>query len=137
MRDYIFEHDASLIRNRNLSNPVNVRHLLLTALQATNNNARVRAIFDYARYSRGAAPGHPPYDNLILLAIDGNHIEVSRSKDPHLQRRTYSTKIKGNAVVKIRVSDAEGKPLFSTSMMCSLSPTGIYIKIHVRRAAGR
>ena len=45
------------------------------------------------------------------MEIDAVHIPTPRTQDQNLLKRSYSTKINHNALVKIRVSDVEGRHL--------------------------
>ena len=112
---WFIEHDPILQRNRNLSNPANLANLLEDAAIAVDQYPRVRGVFNTGPH-RGL--------RLAILLLDGRHIRVPHSTDYYFQRRTHSTKIHNNAVVKLTVADVTGMPLFSTPLSASFSPAG-------------
>ena len=98
IRDYIFLHDPILIRNRNLSNPVNIEDLYEEAHQTTLRDTRVMGL-----YSHLTQPG----TRLIVVAIDSRAVRVQKSKDFHLQHRSHSSKIKDNSIQKLTISSMD------------------------------
>jgi hypothetical protein len=115
IRNYIYLNDPFLIRNRNLSNPVNLENLYEEAHQATLMDTRVVGL-----YSHLAQPG----TRLAVLGIDSRAVKAQKSSDFHLQQRSYSTKIKDNSVQKMTISTMESKPLITFPLMVSISPAG-------------
>ena len=47
-----------------------------------------------------------------------------KSADAHLQYRSHSSKIKGNALQKMTMSSVDGMPLITFPLMVSISPAG-------------
>ena len=115
IRDYIFINDPILIRNRNLSNPLNIEDLYEEAHQATLRDTRVMGL-----YSHLTQPG----TRLIVVAIDSRAVRVQKSKDFHLQHRSHSSKIKDNSIQKLTISSMDSKPLITFPLMASISPAG-------------
>ena len=92
-----------------MSTRANLRDLLTDAIEATIKNERAMILYDGARYSRGLP--YRPYERVCAMVIDAVHIPTPRTQDQNLLKRSYSTKINHNALVKIRVSDVEGRHL--------------------------
>ena len=65
-----------------------------------------------------------PGTELIVCIIDSRAVKIKKSNDAFLQKRTCSTKIKGNAVQKMTIATCEGLAMITFPLMCSISPTG-------------
>ena len=115
LRDYYFTHDTFIQRNVNLSNRANLQAVLRQGAAATARCPRTSAIY-----------GHlcRPNTDLVVVAIDSRAVKIQKSTDPHLQKRSISTKIHDNALQKMTISDMSGLPLCTFALMCSISPAG-------------
>ena len=115
LRDYYFTTDPFIQRNINLHDPANLRALLEQGIDATARDQRTMAL-----YSHLTIPG----TRLLVAIMDSRAVKIQQSQDPHLQKRTISTKIKNNSVQKMTVSTCEGIPMVTFPLMCSISPAG-------------
>ena len=112
---YMFLNDVTLIRNRNLANPANLEDLYEEAHQATLHDSRAMGI-----YSHLQVPG----TRLIVAAVDSRAVKAMKSTDMSLQSRSFSSKIKDNAVQKMTIASMAGKALISFPLMVAISPAG-------------
>ena len=115
IRNYVFENDQTLVRNRNLSNAINLEAILEEAHQSTLHDTRVVGL-----YSHLCLPGQ----RLAVMDIDSRAVRVQKSTDFHLQHRTHSTKINNNSVQKLTIASMDVKALITFPLMVSISPAG-------------
>ena len=99
----------------NLQQPNLMTSLLNDAIAATARDPRAIGIYGHLEV---------PGTNLLILHGDGRAVRIQKPTDPHLQKRTHSTKIHDNAIQKLTRCDSEGLPLVTFPLMASISPAG-------------
>jgi hypothetical protein len=134
MRNYYWLTDPFIQRNNNLNDPANLQALLRQGIDATARDQRTTALYGHLTL---------PGTQLLVVAIDSRAVKIPQSQDPHLQKRSISTKIHDNSVQKMSVTTVEGLPLITFPLMCSISPAGTdesncehLITIHENGVAG-
>jgi hypothetical protein len=115
VRDFYFITDPYIQRNLNLGIRANLQAILRQGIDATARCQRTSAIY---------GPLCLPNTELLVVIIDSRAVKVQQSSDPHLQKRTISTKIHDNSVQKMTISDVAGIPMITFPLMVSISPAG-------------
>ena len=123
--DHVYQNSLLLIRSRNLGNPNNMRALLEELHQVTMHNSRFAATFmpilnEAARRNPLLVQNGPL--KLVGGGWDSRHILIPHSICFDHQRRQFSSKVSGNAIVKTAMCGLDGKQKFHHTVSASISP---------------
>ena len=123
--EFIYSHGNLLRDLRNLSNNQTMHNILEGLHSATVANSRCYAVFQPLLQTYMNQNPHLGNVKLVVIPWDSRHIPIPHTSCFNHQMRLFSTKIHGNAMVKLVGSgmDAIGKFLFllaaSTSPSCT------------------
>lgn len=120
--DYIYCHSPILIRSRNLSNPNHMMALLEELHGATMRNTRCASTFlptmlEFIRQNPLLG-----WMKLVVMSWDSRHILTPHSMDFDEQKRSWSTKVSDNAIVKLACSGMDSIQKFVYMCSASISP---------------
>ena len=121
--EYTYINSPILRRSRNLSNPNHMRAVLEELHAATLRNTRATASFTPTMLEVQRLNPHLGSLKLVVVVCDSRHIKCHHSICFFFQRRTYSTKIGNNAVVKLVACGLDGKQKFIYLTAASISPS--------------
>jgi hypothetical protein len=120
--DYIYSHGSLLLSLRRLSNIPNMINILEKLHSATVANSRSYAVFRPMVQHYMAMNPHLGFVKLVLIGWDSNHIPIPHTSSFRDQQRLYSSKIHGNAIVKLVGSGMDGIGCFLFMLTASTSP---------------
>ena len=120
--DYVYVHAPVLRHSRNLSAPNNMIPLLEEQHAATMRCTRFTATFlptmrEFERLNPHLGP-----QKLVGESWDGRHLKTPHSSCFDFQRRTYSTKVHDNAIVKLAAAGLDAIQRFMYCTAASISP---------------
>ena len=120
--DYIYVNSQFLIRSRSLSQVNHLRDLFEELHGSTMRQSRCAEMFrpqvlNYQANNPAAGPM-----KLVTISWDTRHIKIPKLSDHLNQRRSYSTKIKQNALSKLIGASQEGIVAFIYVLAASISP---------------
>ena len=110
-------------RSRNLSNPNNMKAVLEELHGATLRNTRATAAFLPTMFQAQQQNPQLGQLKLVVIAWDTRHVKSQHSSSFNFQRRSFSTKIGDNAVVKIAACGLDSKQKFVYLTSASISPS--------------
>ena len=120
--DYVYANSPILLRSRNLSALNNMTELLEDFHGATMRNTRFSAAF--IPTMNEAIRQNPQLGDLkpVCISWDSRHVKTPHSVSFDFQRRTFSTKIGDNAVVKLAAAGLDALQRFIYLTTASVSP---------------
>ena len=139
--DYVYSQGKLLRELRHLSNNQNLSNILEDLHSATVANSRCYAVFQPILQNYMNLNPHFGHVKLVVIPWDTRHIPIPHTSCFSHQTRLYSSKIHGNALVKLVGSgmDAIGRFLFllaaSTSPSCTDQGIARYF-LHVEANQG-
>ena len=121
--DYVYTNSPILIRSRNLSAPHHMTALLEELHSATMRNTRCATAFLPTMLE--TMRQNPNLGNLKLVVVswDSRHIKTQHSSSFDFQKRSYSSKIGNNAIVKLAATGADSVQRFIFMTTASTSPS--------------
>ena len=127
VQDFIYSQGDLLRDLRHLSLNQSMRRILDDLHAATASNSRCYAMFEQMRleFMRVNLLRDPnfPYHKLVVIAWDSRHIPIPHTGCFTHQQRLYSTKIHGNAIVKLVGTGMNGISVFLFMLAASTSPS--------------
>ena len=121
--DYVYAHGNLLIDLRQLANNQTMRRILEDLHSATVANSRCYAVFGPMLQNYMNLNPHLGFVKLVVIAWDSKHIPIPHTFCFSHQQRLYSTKIHGNAAVKLVGAGMDGIGRFLFMLAASTSPS--------------
>ena len=124
---HVYAQSPFLIRMRSLGQLNNLWELLVECNQATMTNSRLATIFarqvhQYEINNPLLIQQHGPM-RLVVFEWDSRHLKIMKPENHQHQKRTYSSKIKSNAVVKLVGCTSDAIVRFIYILTASTSPS--------------
>jgi hypothetical protein len=121
--DFVYSNLPVLTRSRNLTGQNHLGDILEELHGATMRNTRFSTTFTPTMIE--AMRVNPQLGQLKLVGIcwDSRHLLVPHSINFNFQKRTFSTKIGDNAIVKLAACGLDSIQKFIYLTTCSISPT--------------
>ena len=123
VEDQIYSRGSLLHKLRHLSVQLNKIDILEMLHGATLANSRCCAIFRPALENYMQQNPHLGHVKLVVIAWDSRHIPIPHTSSFHHQTRLYSTKNKGNALVKMVGTGMDGIGRYLFTLQASTSPS--------------
>ena len=120
--NHIYDFSPILVLNRNLGQGNNLFDLLNEASDASNRSPRFRTFFEPVLAHWIANHPGQPIPRLVGLSWDSRVVEIPHLSDFDKQRRTHSTKVNDNGILKLIATGTDGRAYFNLVLSNCCSP---------------